>query len=943
MDSMRKQVFLFTDIEDSTARWEKSPEAMERALVTHDHLIEDLVQRNGGRIVKHTGDGFFAVFPTDAPWAAAAIAIQSGIAAERWQGIEPLTIRIGVHAGTAVQRGDDLFGRAVNRAQRVMSTASGGQTLVTGEARRSASVPNGSTCIDLGMHRLKDLGQPEQLFELRGSDRAEAEFPPLSTLSSVPNNLPAQLTPFVGRRDDLARLESVLLDDSRRLITLTGPGGAGKTRLALQAAANVCTSFQDGVYFVPLESVTSAEGIVSGIADALGYAFRTSDALNELINHLSQMRALLILDNYEHLAYQASGTAAEILIGARSLEILITSRERLRLRGEQVVELGAMQYEKAGAEGDADTDAVHLFLEAAARVTPEPFDTPGEMEAVVKVCERAEGLPLAIELAASWTRFMKVHEILADMTSPGFLELDFADMPERHRGIGAVFEYSWRLLSPEEKSAFQSLSVLRGRFDKIAAQRVGGVRFGHLVALVDKLLVHQTGTGRYSLHPLIRVHVQQRLAEDPGMMTALLKRHSEHYLGMVADLEPDLIRGDRGGAVQHLGRELENIEAAWINATENGMLDLIGSCLKGLTSLLAIKGQFRQAAGLLGLAIDSLDREEADNQLLRAYLLSNRGWAESHYEPLRKFRVSLERSVELFRRAGDQSALAYGLNNYANVLNVHGEDEQAGSLYAESLEIQRKLGDPHGISAVLNNLGVLAERRKDLSGARQLYEEALQVCRRQDNTHGVSVCLSNLSTVARDEGRMDEATDMLQEALEIEETIGDEINTSLVRSYMTELLLLRGELDEARSLCLEAYKAFQAGGHPWGMVRSEMLLSLIALEQGRLPEALTIVLNSLDLLEEHRWTNLFAETMSIAAELLAQLGRPGEARTVASVAVSSGPLQKYHQERMARVIEQLRHHLELYEERESAQLGRSFDMDDAIRFVRSELRQLLGQ
>jgi tetratricopeptide (TPR) repeat protein len=602
-----------------------------------------------------------------------------------------------------------------------------------------------------------------------------------------------------------------------------------------------------------------------------------------------------------------------------------------------------MEYTESGTPDDMDSDAARLFLETAVRVTSNPFDTPEDLRAIVGICKTVEGLPLGIELAASWSRHMELEEILGEMSDPSFLQVDYRDMPERHRSIAAVFEYSWKLLSPEEKIAFEALAVFQGAFEKLAAQNVAGVRFGHLVALVDKSLVHQTGTGRYRLHPLLKQQAYVKLGEHSDRLADVEARHCEYYLGLVAKRQEDLISGDRSAAVGGLERELDNIKAAWEKAVELTRFDLIESCLRGMTSLLAVKGQFREADRLLGQAIDRLSGTEGEQALLLADLLAQRGWAASHFRPYQECLTMLEMSIDLFRSSGDDAGLAYGLNNFANILNVKGEDDRAAKLYAESLEIQRKLGDPHGVSAALNNLGILAERRKDRRQARQLYREAMLICKEQKNQHGVSVCLSNLSTVARDEGKIGEAMEMLHEALKIEHSIGDEFNKALIRCYMVELQIIEGKLEKAKPMAMECLGVFQEQGHAWGTVRAEILLSLIALEQGMLTEAGSILLQSMKLLEEHRWTVLYAETMAVCAELLEELGRHDEARTVVSVAVHAGPLQQYLHDRIAVLLGRLREHLTLEEEQECGERGRQFSMEEALEYVREDLTALLGK
>jgi len=406
--------FLFTDVEGSTRLWEQQPEAMKRALERHDAIVEEAVAATGGRIVKTTGDGFMAVFDRPAAGVEAALEAQRRLAHETWPETGPPRVRMALHSGPADERGGDYFGPTVNRVARIMAAGHGGQVLLSGAVARSlaGALPAEASVQDLGEHRLKDLELPESLFQLTHPDLV-AEFPPLVTLTRRPNNLPTQTSGFVGRERELAELGQLIRDDSTRLITLTGPGGTGKTRLALRAAAEAIDRFDDGVFFVDLSAATGAEAIVALIASAVGFAeTRSGTLLDGLKRYLSERSVLLVLDNFEQVI-DSGPVLAELLNECPRVKLLVTSREALRLRGEQLFEVQPLSL-----PGGIDTideltrfEAIQLFVERARAVQPDFRLTDENASAVVDICRRLDGLPLAIELAAARVKGLAPEEI----------------------------------------------------------------------------------------------------------------------------------------------------------------------------------------------------------------------------------------------------------------------------------------------------------------------------------------------------------------------------------------------------------------------------------------------------------------------------------------------------------------------------------------------------
>ena len=408
--SSKTLTFLFTDLESSTRLWEQFPKAMKPALERHDALLRAAVEGSNGRVVKTTGDGLTAVFDSALDGVIACLKAQRGLSDEPWGETGPLGVRIGLHVGEAQPRGGDYYGPAVNRAARLMSVAHGGQVLLSAAAANLVvdQLPKGTTLRDLGEHRLKDLERPEHIFQLLIPGLV-VDFPPLLSLDRRPNNLPAQPTPLIGREAELGEIVKGLSSGGVRLLTLTGPGGMGKTRTALQAAADLIDQFEDGVYFVDLAPIRDAQSVPNAIGQTLGLR-DTSDrpVLDQLKAELSEKTILLLLDNFEQVM-DAASIVAELLRESPGLKLLVTSRESLHVRGEHILPLSPLALpdaplQKLSAGQLARYDAAQLFIQRAQAVKPGFTVTDENAPVVAEICTRLDGLPLAIELAAARIR-----------------------------------------------------------------------------------------------------------------------------------------------------------------------------------------------------------------------------------------------------------------------------------------------------------------------------------------------------------------------------------------------------------------------------------------------------------------------------------------------------------------------------------------------------------
>jgi predicted ATPase/class 3 adenylate cyclase len=562
--------FLFTDVEGSTRLWEDHPDAMRAAMARHDELLRGAVESSNGFVVKGRGDGLHAVFATADAAVRAAIDCQHAMRAEDWPVTEPLRVRIGIHTGAAELRDGDYFGSAVNRAARLEAVAHGGQVVcshATADLARDA-LPEGVALVDIGEHRLRDLSRPERVFQVEAPG-LDATFGRLGSLDAFPGNLPVQLTSFVGRDDEVAAVTKAL--DESRLVTLTGVGGVGKTRLALQVAADVLPRFGDGAWLCELAAAGGPEAMVQVVAATLGVSPRPGLSLEGSIREFLAPKALLmVLDNCEHLLDAAGRLADGVLRECPGVRILATSREGLAVAGEQVSPLRSLALPDQAAL--LDSDATRLFVERARAVRPE-FAPEANRQAVAEICRRLDGVPLAIELAAARVAVMGPVDIASRLDERfRLLTGGRRTAVERHQTLRATVDWSYSLLSPTERWVFDRLSVFAGSFDADAAEAVTageGIESWDVLealgSLVTKsmIVVEDTADGsvRYVLLETLRQYALERLAEDtePEIWR---RRHAQHYLQFSEAAVPNFPGPEELVWQRRLRAELDNLRAA---------------------------------------------------------------------------------------------------------------------------------------------------------------------------------------------------------------------------------------------------------------------------------------------------------------------------------------------------------------------------------------------
>ena len=765
--------FLFTDIEGSTGLLQDlGRDGFVRQLDRHAEIVRTAVAEQGGVEIGTEGDSFFVAFPTASGALRAAVAAQRALAAHPWPDGNPIRVRMGLHTGEGVPGGDNYVGIDVNRAARIAAAGHGGQIVIS-EATRvlvAGDVPDGVTFRDLGLHDLKGLEHPERLHDLV-IDGLSADFPALRTRGAHRTNLLPRRTSFVGRARAMGDIERLL--GETRLLTLTGPGGTGKTRLALETASRQLDRFPDGVFFVDLSPLTDPTLVISAIAGVLKVREAPGrDLASGLRRHLADLHVLLVLDNLEQLV-DGSSAVGDLLDAAPGLTVLATSRIALRLSGEHEYRVAPLELPARERRGDAaqlvSSESVRLFVDRATSVRPNFTLTDANALAVAEIVERLDGLPLALELAASRLRVLDpttLAERLEDRLS--MLRGGDRDLPERHRTLEGTIRWSYEMLEPDERRLFARLSVFAGGWRLDAAEAVcggGGIDvLEGLGTLVDDSLVRRReladGTLRFFMLETIREFAWERL-EEAGEARILREQHGRHYESL-AERVSVALEGGRGDWLELLDAEQENLRAAlsWFHERSDD---------EGLQAIAGSLGHYWMDRGFLSEMRTWLERSlesgaKGSNHALVLIRLSGVDYVQGRYEDAR---MRAEDSLAEARSIGDLASVQRAMAHLANALEAEGFVEESWNLGKEAAEIARRLqdGHPRMLLVALINLGYSAIVRGMLEDAVRYSEEAVALALELDESVDGAAARCNLALALIELGRIEDAAEVGAQAL----------------------------------------------------------------------------------------------------------------------------------------------------------------------------------
>jgi predicted ATPase/DNA-binding SARP family transcriptional activator len=682
------------------------------------------------------------------------------------------------------------------------------------------------------------------------------------------HNLPSHATPFIGREAAVQELAQMLSNPSRRLVTITGPGGAGKSRLALQAAAGLTEAFLHGAYLVSLASLSSAEHLPAALGKALGFPFSGKDEPRwQILRYLKDKELLLVIDNCEHLSGVAD-FVSEVLRAAPQVKILATSRERLDLVEEWLFELEGLDYPADAAVQDwLNFSAPRLFVESARRVQKDYTPGPADWHNIWRICQLVEGLPLGIELAAASIRRHSSQEIAAQIERGiDILTVSWRNMPRRHRSLRAVFDHSWSLLPPEAQQVLCQVAVFRGGFTEEAAKKVSGASHETLHVLVEHSLlrwsVPRQSPKRFDLHELLRHYAYERLVEAGEEQTACA-RHLDFFLKLAEAARSGLDGGEAPDWLERLESELDNLRAALDWSLLNEEIPLAGLRLasalaefwgrrgylsEGRARLEAFLGQTRLnngsqdqlsasirarglcAAGDMTLLQGDLDearvRFEASlglsqaigEQAVAAAALLGLGttaWTQSDFGLAQNY---FEQSLHLYRVCGDTHGSAVALRRLGHTLRIQGQYAQSVDYYQQSQDLYRKTGDQRGLAQISEGLGLLARVQGDLEQAQSLAEESLRLRRNLKDSLGISFSLFNLGAIAYERGDARQARHYLEECLAIRRRLGDQVGAAAALNILGDVALDQGDVQQAHRLLEESLSQRRQLGDKYGMI-----------------------------------------------------------------------------------------------------------------------------
>jgi predicted ATPase len=742
---------LFTDIEGSTRLLhELGAEAFAVELAEHRQIVREACMLEGGVEVDTQGDAFFFAFPTAWGAISAALAMTDALADGR------IHLRIGVHTGSPVVTDEGYVGADVHLAARVAASGHGGQVLLSRSAREFVE---GDLVTDLGEHRLKDIDGAVAIFQL-----GEESFPPLKTISNT--NLPHPPSSFVGREIELAQVLAKV-EDGARLVTLTGAGGSGKTRLALEAGAALVSSYKAGAFWVGLAALREPSLVMETIATTLG-------SREGLAEHIGEREMLLLLDNLEQVIEAAPDLSA-LVTACPNLTLLVTSRELLRVQGEVEYPVPPL----------AAAEAVALFCQRSGLASSEE---------IAELCARLDNLPLAVELAAARSSALSAAQILERLSQ----RLDFfrggRDAEARQLTLRATIAWSYDLLAQDEQRVFRSLSVFAGGCELAAAEEVARADLGTLQSLVEKSLLRLSNE-RYWMLETIREYAAERFQAEPDA-GEIFERHTCFYAELSTSAYGELRGPSQEEWLERLDPELENLRAAirWAQEHDDGLeVELAGATW----FFLSLRGFLHEALGYLRRAIEtaelapSLDRSE----LLYggAYVALRTG----DYAAVERWS---EQRLALGRARGDTPVIARSLVGLAHAASRQGDKKRTQPLFLEAAEVARACGDTETLGMALQNLGILALEERDPATARPYFLQALVLHRELSNDIAESESLACLAALALDEGEIDEAAGLLAHSLRLASSLGDREGMFYCLINSAEIAALRGETARAARL-----------------------------------------------------------------------------------------------------------------------------------------------
>ncbi len=802
--------FLFTDIEGSTKLAQDYPETLQSALAIHHSIMRKAIESNNGFVFEIIGDAFCSAFEKAEDAVKAAVDAQINLASEKWKEAV-IKVRIGIHTGAAEWNGNGYMGYiTLARSARVMSCGNGEQIIISGSTYELCkdkfdSVKDKSISFrDLGERRMKDVIQPIRLYQIISHGLRE-DFQPLKTLDARPNNLPVQLTSFIGREAEMKEVRKLL--SKTRLLTILGFGGGGKTRLAMHTGAEMIDEFSNGVWVTELAQVTDPAFIHLAILNSLGVKEEQGRSAEEtLLNYLRDKELLLILDNCEHLISDSAVLVELLLVSCPKLKVITTSREALNCSGEQTFSLPSLSCPDISADNTPEKlsqyESVRLFIERALSVNNNFRVTNDNAPALAEICSRLDGIPLAIELAAARTKVLSVDKIYARLDDRfNLLSGGKRTAMPRQQTLKALIDWSYDLLSEKERILWSRLSVFNGGWTMETAEEICSdeqITAGEILDLLSQLteksiIFYDNENERYRILETIKQYGISKLTEA-GAEDAIYSKHFD-YFKTLSNYDISLSGPDLQDRLNILETEHNNLISAIEWSVKKREMEKAALLAIGLYNFWNLRGHYSAANRILESLIENADGISNNS---KALLYQNAGQMNKALGNYKKAKRYFDLSLGLFRELNNKKNISICLHGLANLEAVIGNYEQAKILFTETLGISRETGHLSGIAFALNNLGNIELIRENFEKAEILLKESLEYHRKSGDLHNVSYSLDSLGNLMTDIGNFEQANDYLEECLAISRSFGDKSGIAFALNNLGSIAIKSGETEKAR-------------------------------------------------------------------------------------------------------------------------------------------------
>jgi predicted ATPase/class 3 adenylate cyclase/Tfp pilus assembly protein PilF len=851
--------FLFTDIEGSTRLAQEFPETYHISMDRHHEILQNIIDSNFGFVFETVGDAFCVAFSNTYDAIKAAVEIQIKLQAEIWLN-SPVKVRMGIHTGTAEWNGKDYMGYiTLARTQRIMSAAYGDQIIISGDTYEltKEKVYNDITFKDLGERRLKDLIHPMRIYQI-ASPRIRDDFPQLKTLDSRPNNLPVQLTSFIGREEEMRKIKGVLRQT--HLTTLTGSGGSGKTRLALQVAADIIDEFENGVWYIELASLVDPALLPQAIAQVLNIKEEAKRTMEEtLVDYLRDKQIMLILDNCEHMIESCAKLAEVLLKKIPKLKLIATSREALRCSGEITHRVLSLESpdpsKKITVEQLIQYESVRLFIERALSVNPNFRVNEENASSLAKICFQLDGIPLAIELAASRIKVLSVQKIQERMNDRfKLLTGGKRTALPRQQTLKAMIDWSYDLLSVQEKNLWNRLSVFSGGWTLEEAETICSddlIMPEDVIELTDNLteksiIIFNEEKDRYRMLETIRQFGEEKLKEA-NESSVFSEKHLSYFTEFAEKSEPELYGSKMQEALIKLNEDKGNLDNALNYSIESSNIETGLRLASAMGYFWQVLGNFSEGRSIL----TSLIEKSGDiKSTAFAKALNTAGTFTRIQGDYEKAKEYIEYGLNINNELGNISGISFSLSNSGQLAFNKGEYDLAEELFNSSLEKFRQTGNKYGIGNTINDLGTVALAKGEIGKAKKLFEESLKIRTETGDNLGIANSFNNLGTVSYTEGNLSKALENYEKSLSMFRDVGDRRYIANLLSNLGSVANFLGEYERGRTFLDESLEIRREIGDKNGIAASLHNLGFLTFEQKEFEQSENFYKESISLFRE---------------------------------------------------------------------------------------------